>query len=361
MARPRPRKISDLKPTLTNLAQTSHFLVSFGNVSGGLSQYLTRRGVDKRFTTGELGLLCFSAQIPFANIATANINGGFTGVGEKFAHSRIFTPITLNFYVDKEYKVLKFLEHWMEYTAGGTHAPGGRTGVIKQNRSNYFVRMQYPEDYRMENTKIYKFERDYANNLEYTFFNLFPQNVTNIAVSYDQSKTLTASATFEYTRYVCGPISSISAYRNDGGFNNLTIDDLKEAAKHTYREQVKEDNITENYDMQYVISTDEIYPKVKKEGNGNKFLGIVNIGEAFGGGNQTSSDVRLKENIIKVGNSPSGINIYEWNYKSAPDTRYRGVMAHEILEKHPEAVALQPDGYMSVYYGKIDVKMEMVK
>ena len=359
MARPRPRKISDLKPTLTNLAQTSHFLVSFGNVSGGLSQYLTRRGVDKRFTTGELGLLCFSAQIPFANIATANINGGFTGVGEKFAHSRIFTPITLNFYVDKEYKVLKFLEHWMEYTAGGTHAPGGRTGVIKQNRSNYFVRMQYPEDYRMEDTKIYKFERDYANSLEYTFFNLFPQNVTNIAVSYDQSKTLTASATFEYTRYVSGPISSISAYRSGAGFNNLTVDDLKKHAKFEFREEKQED-ITKNFGPGKVElnNAEKLGPGKKKD---NKVFGIVNFSEAFGGFNAASSDVRLKENIIKVGNSPSGINIYEWNYKSAPDTRYRGVMAHEILEKHPEAVALQPDGYMSVYYGKIDVKMEMVK
>ena len=72
------------------------------------------------------------------------------------------------------------------------------------------------------------------------------------------------------------------------------------------------------------------------------------------------SDIKLKENINKVGNSPSGINIYEWNYKGNTQ-RYRGVMAQEILERHPEAVALQPDGYMSVYYGKIDVKMEMVK
>ena len=243
MARPRPRRISDLKPTLTNLAQTSHYLVSFGNVSAGLREYLTGRGVDRRFMTGELGLLCFSAQLPFANIATANITGAFTGIGEKFAHSRIFTPITLSFYVDKEYKVLKFLEHWMEFTAGGTHAPGGRTGVIKQNRSNYFIRMQYPEDYRMENTKIYKFERDYANNLEYTFFNLFPQNVTNIAVSYDQSKTLTASATFEYTRYVSGPISSISAYRSGAGFNNMTVDELKKEAEFRFRQKVVEKKI----------------------------------------------------------------------------------------------------------------------
>ena len=190
-----------------------------------------------------MGLLCFSAQIPFANIATANVTGAFTGIGEKFAHSRIFTPITLTFYVDKEYRVLKFLEHWMEFTAGGTHAPGGRTGVIKQNRSNYFIRMQYPEEYRMEETKIIKFERDYANSLEYTFFNLFPQNVTNIAVSYDQSKTLTASATFEYTRYVSGPISSISAYRSGAGFNNMTVDELKKEAEFRFRQKVVEKKI----------------------------------------------------------------------------------------------------------------------
>ena len=278
MARPRPRRISDLKPTLTNLAQTSHYLVSFGNVSAGLREYLTGRGVDRRFMTGELGLLCFSAQLPFANIATANITGAFTGIGEKFAHSRIFTPITLSFYVDKEYKVLKFLEHWMEFTAGGTHAPGGRTGVIKQNRSNYFIRMQYPEDYRMENTKIYKFERDYANNLEYTFFNLFPQNVTNIAVSYDQSKTLTASATFEYTRYVSGPISSISAYRSGAGFNNLTVDELKKHANFKFRD--KED-INKKND---IVKAEEnnIKPKfsgrIEKDGRGPE---LNNLSELY--------------------------------------------------------------------------------
>ena len=243
MARPRPRRISDLKPTLTNLAQTSHYEVRFGRAPAGLANYLKGRGVDGRFITGDMGLLCFSAQIPFANIATANVTGAFTGIGEKFAHSRIFTPITLTFYVDKEYRVLKFLEHWMEFTAGGTHAPGGRTGVIKQNRSNYFIRMQYPEEYRMEETKIIKFERDYANSLEYTFFNLFPQNVTNIAVSYDQSKTLTASATFEYTRYVSGPISSISAYRSGAGFNNMTVDELKKEAEFRFRQKVVEKKI----------------------------------------------------------------------------------------------------------------------
>ena len=74
-----------------------------------------------------------------------------------------------------------------------------------------------------------------------------------------------------------------------------------------------------------------------------------------------SSDSRLKENIVRVGNSPSGLNIYEWNYKSAPDTRYRGVMAQEVLETNPNAVYLFEDGYLGVNYGHLDVNMEMVK
>ena len=346
MEKPRPRRISDFKPTLTNLAQTSHYEVRFGRAAGGLSEYLRSRGVDKRFIIGEMGLLCNQASLPFSSIATTNITGAFTGITEKFAHSRTFIPINLNFYVDKEYKVIKFLEHWMEYTAGGTHAPGGRIGPITQSKSNYYVRMQYPDDYRMEETKIMKFERDYSNNLEYTFFNLFPQNLSAVQVGYDASKILTASCAFEYTRYVCGPISNISKYRSGAGYNNLTISDVKERLQ-------SENDVTRPDVQEKVITTDNSTPKKKPL----DLSVTAPEGQQFG---PMASDIRLKENIIKVGNSPSGINIYEWNYKGNTQ-RYRGVMAQEILERHPEAVALQPDGYMSVYYGKIDVKMEMVK
>ena len=339
MEKPRPRRISDFKPTLTNLAQTSHYEVRFGRAVGGLGSYLRKRGVDKRFIAGEMGLLCSQATLPGSSLATANITGAYTGITEKFAHSRIYVPINLTFYVDDDYKVIKFLEHWMEYTAGGTHAPGGRIGPITQSKSNYYVRMQYPDDYRMEETKIMKFERDYSNNLEYTFFNLFPQNLSAVQVGYDASKILTASCAFEYTRYVCGPISNISKYRSGGGYNNITIADIKERLQSNT-------DVTNSSIEERTKTTEELDLNV-----------TAPPGQQYG---PMASDVRLKENITKVGNSPSGINIYEWNYKGNTQ-RYRGVMAQEILERHPEAVALQPDGYMSVYYGKIDVKMEMVK
>ena len=312
MEKPRPRRISDFKPTLTNLAQTSHYEVRFGRAVGGLGSYLRKRGVDKRFIAGEMGLLCSQATLPGSSLATANITGAYTGITEKFAHSRIYVPINLTFYVDDDYKVIKFLEHWMEYTAGGTHAPGGRIGPITQSKSNYYVRMQYPDDYRMEETKIMKFERDYSNNLEYTFFNLFPQNLSAVQVGYDASKILTASCAFEYTRYVCGPISNISKYRSGAGYNNITIADIKE-------------RLQSNTDVTYSSieeRTKTVDPDPSKLGPGiGKQIRDNSSNTRPEGAYGGASDIRLKENIVKVGNSPSGINIYEWNYKSAPDTR----------------------------------------
>jgi len=66
------------------------------------------------------------------------------------------------------------------------------------------------------------------------------------------------------------------------------------------------------------------------------------------------SDVRLKENIELVGQSPSGINIYEFNYINNPD-RYQGVMAQEV----PEA-SFEVDNYLVVDYGKVDVEFKKV-
>jgi hypothetical protein len=111
----------------------------------------------------------------------------------------------------------------------------------------------------MEETKIMKFERDYSNNLEYTFFNLFPQNLSAVQVGYDASKILTASCAFEYTRYVCGPISNISKYRSGAGYNNLTIADVKErlqSENDVTRPDVEDKLITEDITSKLVGSRD---------------------------------------------------------------------------------------------------------
>ena len=62
------------------------------------------------------------------------------------------------------------------------------------------------------------------------------------------------------------------------------------------------------------------------------------------------SDIRLKSNIVKIGDHPLGIGIYEYDLDGV---RQRGVMAQEVLLVKPEAVAQHPSGYLMVNYGAL--------
>jgi hypothetical protein len=197
---PTRRKISDFKPLVTNLAQTSHYQVIFGGLNTDLSNYLDARGVDTRFITDSAGLLCSSASIPGSSLATADINGNFMGVQEKMAHTRIFTQMQLEFYVDSDYRMIKFLEHWMEFIASGSDQNPGD--------NHYYYRMRYPKAYKSNSTKIIKFDRDYKRELEYNFIGLFPINMSSVPISYDASDILKVSVAFNYERYIPGKITS---------------------------------------------------------------------------------------------------------------------------------------------------------
>ena len=216
----KPRRISDFKPTFTKLAQTSHYQLIFGGLPLGLRQHLNVRGLDYRFITETSGLLCSSASLPGALLATSNIIGNYTGVNEKMAHTKGFTDITLEFYVDNEYKTLKFLEHWVEFVANGSGED--------QSRNNYYFRMEYPDDYKTYQTKIIKFDRDYNEEMQYNFYGMFPKAVNPTPVKYEGSEVLKASAIFTFDRYSAGKYSSYDRYR--GRYNNIKENNAKPAA-----------------------------------------------------------------------------------------------------------------------------------
>jgi len=114
---------------------------------------------------------------------------------------------------------------------------------------------------------------------------------------------------------------------------------------------------------QPIMEPDPPKPIKRKANYGAAILSGVGSGISAGLGAEAmgiGSDIRLKENIIKVGKALSGLNIYEWNYKSAPNSRYRGVVAHEVAKVFPEAVVRESDGLLSVIYDLIDVNMELV-
>ena len=69
---------------------------------------------------------------------------------------------------------------------------------------------------------------------------------------------------------------------------------------------------------------------------------------------RTFSDRRLKKNIVLIGRSPSGINIYNFEYKNSSFGYgiYQGVMSDDIPQ---EAIIKNETGYDMVDYSKLDV------
>ena len=208
MSAPIPKKISQILPKFQNVAQTSHYLVKFGLPDrGSLRGFLRGKGIDSRFHTDDIGLLCSSAVLPGSSFANEIVNGEFQGVTETIPHTRQFTRIKLEFYVDNEYKALKFLEHWMEYITGASQASA------VDNAYNF--KLNYPEHYRSQSTRIIKFEKNYRQSLEYNFRGLFPIVLDSTKVQYQNSTVLKASCSFAYERYICGKASSLSKQVGD--------------------------------------------------------------------------------------------------------------------------------------------------
>lgn len=212
-SRIKPLKMSSIRDLVCNVAQTTHYEVEFSGFHDNLKEYLISRGVDYSFVTNKVGLLCLNASLPSASFGTAMVVGNFMGIQEKIAHTKIHSEITLDFYVDLNYNTLKFFEYWMEFIASGSNFdPKAQNGsLIKypniQPQSieefNYSVRMQYPEHYKCNQVKIYKFEKDYKNSIEYTFIGMFPLSMNPISVSYINSESLKVSLNLQYDRYYC--------------------------------------------------------------------------------------------------------------------------------------------------------------
>ena len=204
MPAPRPRGISDIMPKLQNVAQTSQFLVKFVLPSGACRSYMRRKGINDRFISDDVGLLCSDAVLPGSAMATVNTAGDYQGVIERFAHTRNFTQISFDFYVDNEYKSLRFLENWMEFISSGS--------VSDPSSDTYYFKMKYPDEYKSNDTRIVKFEKNHFQFIEYRFVGLFPISLNSTRVSYQNSTVLKATASFSFDRYICGESSSLARF-----------------------------------------------------------------------------------------------------------------------------------------------------
>lgn len=74
----------------------------------------------------------------------------------------------------------------------------------------------------------------------------------------------------------------------------------------------------------------------------------------------SDSDARLKEDILWVGISHTGLALYEFRYKGRSAV-FRGVMAQEVLFHTPSAVHLGGDGYLRVDYARLSLPFIRVR
>lgn len=79
----------------------------------------------------------------------------------------------------------------------------------------------------------------------------------------------------------------------------------------------------------------------------------------LGDSTSQTSDIRLKEDILRVGATAHGLPLYRFRYIGQPAI-YEGVMAQDVLAVMPEAVVTAEDGTMRVKYGMLGVEFRRI-
>ena len=73
----------------------------------------------------------------------------------------------------------------------------------------------------------------------------------------------------------------------------------------------------------------------------------------------TASDERLKDNIVKIGVSESGLNIYQFTYIDMPELVFIGVIAQDLLGTKHEKALSKEGKYYKVDYSLLDVQFKI--
>jgi hypothetical protein len=75
------------------------------------------------------------------------------------------------------------------------------------------------------------------------------------------------------------------------------------------------------------------------------------------GGGHHKSDIRLKHDIVMLGQLDNGLGFYRFSYNGS-EKAYVGVMAQEVQVVMPEAVVRGSDGHLLVNYDRLGIRMQ---
>ena len=187
---------------LANPALNNQYQVDI-NINGAgdrrrLINYISKNyKVNRRWIVENVGIACYDATLPTSSYATAEVKDNFHGINQQFAHTRLYVDSDFSFYVDHDYKVLRFFEGWMDFISSG--------GSTSESENNYYRRMQYPSAYKCDGLTITKFDRNINSSITHQFKNAFPKAIQSIPVQYGPADLLKVTVTFAYDRYIFIP------------------------------------------------------------------------------------------------------------------------------------------------------------
>ena len=155
--------------------------------------------------------------------------GDRQGTIERFAQRRLYAPLSVSFYVDSDYNILRLFEEWMNFI-NPIHNSSGRYEGSYQGQNEYasrnnYYKFRYPDDYK-RNIIVTKFEKDFYQGLNmnetriggyaksksgdelipgsllcYQFIDTFPSNIVAIPLSYEGTEVTKVTIEFQYLRY----------------------------------------------------------------------------------------------------------------------------------------------------------------
>ena len=157
-----------------------------------------RVGISRRFIDEDLGLYVTDAVLPGSSFADVEVSGDRQGITERMPFKRIYDDVTLTFMVDKDYKVMKYFEAWIQLINPLHGDTGGKA-------DNQVMTLNYPKDYKCT-MSIVKFNKDHFQSnggfLYYCYIRSWPLSISSVPVNYDSGSILKLNVTFRYERYV---------------------------------------------------------------------------------------------------------------------------------------------------------------
>jgi hypothetical protein len=175
-------------------------------------------GTNANINSLRYEFMCNETSLPGTTLGLMEEYGSRQGLTERFPNKRDFPDVSMTFYVDAEYGIIRLFEEWINfinpiYDKSGRKPEGDPRGYLDSiNNPWENFRFRYPKTYKRP-IAITKFERDvYVNSvgevertpsmLTYYFMNAFPTQLTALPVTYEGSTITKTTVNFTYDRYV---------------------------------------------------------------------------------------------------------------------------------------------------------------